>query len=178
MGPNDTHRFSYVLTAVGLLISSAALAQVQVPNCEIRVLSQGRLNNASRSDANLSAVAPDGRVRLGRNVFFEDDTSVSGALVGLGNGASVFDVNVDDLHRGRGSDVRGSQNDFDSSPLDCNVTPVACGGQSLTVRKNRTASLSPGTYNLIDLENGASLTLTPGPYNICELRTGRNASID
>src|SRR5262249_36523470 len=151
MSRDETRRFSYVLTTtVALLMASAAWAQVEVPNCEIRVLEQGRLNNASRSDANLSAVAPEGRVKLGRNVFFEDDTSVSGALVGLGNGASVFDVNVDDLKRGRGSEVRGSQNDFDSSPLDCDVTPVACGGQNVSVRKHQASTLAPGTYNLID----------------------------
>jgi hypothetical protein len=89
--------------ALVLVTASPGVAQLQIPNCEIRVEQDGRLSNASTSEANLTATAPDGSLRLGRKVFMEDDTSVSGALVGLGNSASVFDLNANVVRRGRNS---------------------------------------------------------------------------
>jgi hypothetical protein len=161
-----------------LVMVQAAAGQVVVPNCEIRVADSGRLDNASSSEANLTATGSDGQLRLGRNVFFEDDTSVSGALVGLGNGASVFDVSTNLLKRGRGAVVRGSTTAFQGAGGTCQLPPVTCGGQSVTLRRGDAPRvLSPGTYDLVSLENGTSLSLAPGVYNFCSIKTGRHVAI-
>src|SRR5262249_36216951 len=146
--------------AIVLLPALRVHAQV-VPNCDIRTATGGRLNNASTSDAGLDAFQDGSRVILGRRVFFADDTSVSGALVGLGNGASVSNLNTDKVNQGRGAVVRGVQGPF-TPGTGCTITPIECGGAAVTVAKNRSQPLAPGTYGSITLQNGASLTLSPG----------------
>jgi len=167
-----------VASAVVLTGTRPALGQTQVPNCQISVVDQARLNNRSSSQAGLSVSAVDGDVRLGRNVEFADNTSVSGALVGLGNGASVFDVNTNTLKQGRGAIVRGSQGPFVASGETCELPAVTCGGQNVSTRRgDAPRNLTPGTYGQLDLENGTSLTLAPGTYTFCQITTGRHVRI-
>src|SRR5262249_1470957 len=109
-----------------------------------------------------------------------DDTSVSGALVGLGNGANIFNLNVDNggLQRGKKVVIRGVQGSF-TPGASCTLPPIECGGQDVFVRKNQSLNLAQGTFtfNKVTLENGATLTLAAGVYNVCQIRTGRNANI-
>ena len=165
------------LGAALLLPAGGAQAQIQVPNCEIRAAEGGKLNNASTSDADLNAFQDGSRLVLGKKVFFADDTSVSGALVGLGNGASVFNLNADKVKQGKKAVVRGVQGPF-TPGVSCTLPAITCGGADVFVAKNQSMNLStPGTYGKVTLENGASLTLAAGVYNVCEIRTGKHASI-
>jgi len=173
----DRIRLAAALVAALLLPVGRAQAQIQVPNCEIRVAEGGRLDNASTSDANLSSLEDGSRLQLGRRVFFADATSVSGALVGLGNGASIFNLNVDLLQRGKKVVVRGVQGSF-TPGVSCTLPPIECGGPDVFVAKNQSRNdVIPGTYGKVTLENGATLTLAAGVYNVCQIRTGRNANI-
>ena len=113
---------------------------------------------------------------LGRKVFFGNGTTVSGSLIDLGNGASVFNLNVDQVQQGKNAVVRGVQGTFTPSP-GCVLAPIQCGGASVSVAKNKSQPLAPGTYGQVTLESGASLTLSPGVYNVCEILTGEHASI-
>src|SRR5262245_1693975 len=172
-------RYTFALAGALLLATQPASGQTVIPECVIQVEQGGRFDNASTSDANLLATEADGQLRLGRNVFFADATSVSGALVGLGNGASIFNLNVFVLKNGKHTTIRGSQQTFQGGGIPCVVPAVQCGGQNVTLRRgDAPRTLTPGTYNLVNLENGTSLTLSPGTYNFCELKTGRNASIE
>jgi len=175
---------AFALT-VGGAIGAALLAMSVSPApaqgqqaCEIRVQDSGRVNNGSTSSGDLSAVASDSQVVLGRNVFFDDGTSVSGAFVRLGNGASVFNVDTDSLRQGRGATVRGVQSPFSAGGAFCAAPVVQCGGSDFTVRKRGSASLTPGTYGQVTLGNGASLNLEPGTYNVCQIRTGKNVTVE
>jgi len=172
----DRIRPAVAIAAALLLPALRAHAQVQVPNCEIRAAEGGKLDNASTSEADLNAFQDGSRLVLGRKVFFADDTSVSGALLDLGNGASLFNVNVDNLHQGKGAVVRGVEAQFTPGPA-CVLAPIQCGGATVSVAKNKSQPLAPGTYGNVTLENGASLTLSAGVYNVCELRTGKHTSI-
>src|SRR5262245_8645069 len=163
--------------ALLLIVAFRASAQVQVPHCEIRTEEGGRVNNASTSSADLGAGAADSRLILGRKVFFDDHTSVVGALVGLGNGASVFDVDADSVRRGKGAIVRGVVGPFSAGGAFCEAPAVDCGGQNVAVPKKGKKSLTPGTYGQVTLEDGANLTLAPGTYTMCQLRTGRDVKI-
>jgi len=160
-----------------IVVAFRASAQAQVPGCEIRTEEGGRVNNASTSSADLSARVPDGRLILGRKVFFDDHTSVVGAFVGLGNGASVFDVDADSVHRAKGAIVRGVVGPFSAEGAFCEAPAVECGSQDVSVPKKGKKSLTPGTYGQVTLDNGASLTLAPGTYTVCQLRTGRHVKI-
>jgi len=164
--------------ALLFIVAFRASAQVQVPHCEIRTVEGGRVNNASTSSADLGAGAADSRLILGRKVFFDDHTSVVGAFVGLGNGASVFNVDTDSLRQGRGATVRGVQSPFSAGGAFCAAPVVQCGGSDFTVRKRGSASLTPGTYGQVTLGNGASLNLEPGTYNVCQIRTGKNVTVE
>src|SRR5262249_35651225 len=128
-------RYTFALAATLLLVTQPASGQTVIPKCEIQVDQGGRFDNASTSDANLSATDSDGQLRLGRNVFFSDATSVSGALVGLGNGASVFDINVFVLKNGKHTTIRGTQGPFQGGGTPCVAPTVQCGGQSVTLRR-------------------------------------------
>src|SRR5262249_20559856 len=151
---------------------------LQVPRCEIRAQQGGRFQNGSQSDADLVSSDVDSRLRLGRHVFFADATSVSGAFVGLGNGSSVFDLNVDELDAGRNAVVRGVQGPFQSGPADCDLPAIQCGGQNVSVRRGApTQTLAPGTYNILSLDKGTVLTLSPGVFTFCQIRADRNATI-
>ena len=172
----DRIRPAVALAAAVLLPALRVHAQVQVPNCEIRAAEGGKLDNASTSEADLNAFQDGSRLVLGRKVFFADDTSVSGALLDLGNGASLFNVNVDNLHQGKGAVVRGVEAQFTPGPA-CVLAPIQCGGATVSVAKNKSQPLAPGTYGKVTLENGASLTLSAGVYNVCQLRTGKHTSI-
>ena len=181
MKKSDRSVLGHCVRAFGsllLLAAHPAFAQLVVPKCEITVQQGGRFDNASHSDADLSATDADGRLILGRNVVFADATSVSGAFVSLGNGASVFDVNVDELRAGRKAVVRGVQGPFDASNSTCALPAVQCGGQNVSLRRGSAPqTLSPGIYNRLDLENGTSLTLNPGVYTFCEIKLGRHVSV-
>ena len=167
-----------LVSAAFLFVVRTAGAQTQIPNCEISVVDGARLNNNSNSAAGLSASAVDGRLRLGRRVEFADNTSVSGAFVGLGNGASVFDVNADVLKAGRGATVRGVKGPFVGGGGTCDLPDVVCGGQNVFLRRGDVPrSLSPGTYGTLNLENGTSLTLAPGVYTFCSIKTGRHVKL-
>jgi hypothetical protein len=169
-------RPAVALAAAMVLLPALRVHAQVVPNCEIRAATGGRLDNASTSDAGLDAFQDGSRVVLGRRVSFADDTSVSGALVGLGNSASVFNLNADKVNLGRRAVVRGVEGSFTPSP-GCELAPIECGGAAVSVAKNQSQPLAPGTYGSITLQNGATLTLSPGVYNVCEIRTGRHASI-
>src|SRR5262245_49135031 len=158
---SDRIRPVVALAAAILLLPVLRVHAQVVPNCEIRAATGGRLDNASTSDAGLDAFQDGSRVVLGRRVFFADDTSVSGALVGLGNSASVFSLNADKVNVGRRAVVRGVQGSFTSSP-GCDLAPIECGGAAVSVAKNQSQPLAPGTYGSITLQNGASLTLSAG----------------
>ena len=143
---------AFAFWTVGGAIGAALLAMSVSPApaqgqqaCEIRVQDSGRVNNASTSSADLSAVASDSSLILGRKVFFDDGTSVSGAFVKLGNGASVFDVDADSLHQGKGATVRGVLSPFSAGGAFCAAPTVDCGGSDFTVPKKGSASLTPGT---------------------------------
>ena len=167
-----------VALAAAIVLLPALRVHAQVtPNCEIRAATGGRLGNGSTSDAGLDAFQDGSQVRLARGVFFADDTSVSGALVNLGNSASIFNVNADELKLSRRAVVRGAQGPFTPS-AGCEIAPIDCdASHPVSVRRNQSQTLAPGTYGNITLENGATLTLSPGVYNVCEIQTGRHASI-
>jgi hypothetical protein len=178
---------AFAFWTVGGAIGAALLAMSVSPApaqgqqaCEIRVQDSGRVNNASTSSADLSAVASDSSLILGRKVFFDDGTSVSGAFVKLGNGASVFDVDADSLHQGQGATVRGVLSPFSAGGAFCAAPVVQCGGSDVdvTVPKKGSASLTPGTYGQVTLGNGASLNLEPGTYSVCQLRTGKHVTVE
>jgi hypothetical protein len=176
---------AFALT-VGGAIGAALLAMSVSPApaqgqqaCEIRVQDSGRVNNASTSSADLSAVASDSQLILGRKVFFDDGTSVSGAFVKLGNGASVFDVDADSLNQGKGATVRGVLSPFSAGGAFCAAPTVDCaGGSDVTVPKKGSVSLTPGTYGQVTLGNGASLNLEPGTYSVCQIRTGKHVTVE
>src|SRR5262245_11196646 len=167
-----------VLVSAALLVVAQTASGQTIPNCEISVVDGARMNNNSSSAAGLSASAVDGRLQLGRRVEFADHTSVSGAFVGLGNGASVFDVNANQLKLGRGAIVRGVKGPFVSDGATCEPPNIVCGGQSVFLRRgDAPRSLSPGTYGSLNLENGTSLTLAPGVYTFCSIKTGRHVQL-
>jgi hypothetical protein len=170
-------RRGMVYVVLFLIVAFRASAQAQVPSCEIRTEEGGRVNNASTSSADLSARVPDSRLILGRKVFFDDHTSVVGAFVGLGNGASVFDVDADSVHRAKGAVVRGVVGPFSAEGAFCEAPAVECGSQDVSVPKKGKKSLTPGTYGQVTLDDGARLTLAPGTYTVCQLRTGRHVKI-
>jgi hypothetical protein len=180
MKSSDKYAFRHLVSAGALLlvVAQPALAQLQVPKCEIRLDEGGRINNASTSSADLSAVASDSRLILGRKVFFHDGTSVSGAFVKLGNGASVFDVDADSLHQGKGATVRGVLSPFSAGGAFCAAPTVDCGGSDFTVPKKGSKSLTPGTYGQVTLGDGASLNLEPGTYSVCQIRTGKHVTVE
>src|SRR5262249_16676666 len=117
-----------LVSAALLVVARTASGQTQVPNCEISVVDGARMNNNSSSAGGLSASAVGGRLQLGRRVKFANNTSVSGAFVGLGNGASVFDVNANELKVGRGAIVRGVKGPFVSGGATCELSNIVCGG--------------------------------------------------
>lgn len=50
-----------------------------------------------------------------------------------------------------------------------------CAGDTMT--GNGRCDLPPGTYGLIEVQNGASLTLSTGTYVACSFRVGKNAEV-
>src|SRR5215468_9773326 len=144
---------AFAFWTVGGAIGAALLAMSVSPApaqgqqaCEIRVQDSGRVNNGSTSSADLSAVASDSRLTLGRNVFFDDGTSVSGAFVRLGNAASVFDVDADSVRKGKHAKVRGMLSPFSAGGAFCAAPVVDCGGsdKDVSVSRKGSKSLTPG----------------------------------
>jgi hypothetical protein len=180
----ERFRTSYLWSSVVCLTWASVLigvqpasGQTQVPSCEIRTQEGARLNNSSTSSGDLGAVAADSRLILGRKVFFDDNTSVSGAFVRLGNGANVFDLEANDVVQGKRVTVRGMLSTFSAGGAFCAAPVVECGGPDVSVPKKHAKSLTPGTYGQVTLGDGASLSLA-GTYNVCQIRTGKHATID
>src|SRR5262249_4137849 len=84
--------------------------------------------------------------------------------------------NADTLQLGRNVSVKSTK-DFVSSPFNCDIPAITCGGQAVNVDKNRSLHLIPGTYGAVDLQNGAALALDAGLYTFCSIRTGKHVQI-
>jgi cysteine-rich repeat protein len=142
----------------------------------------GRLGNAAQVMVDVAVAAAAGRLGVGRRAHGADGTRISADHVRLGVGADVDDLTCDTLNDGAGrATVRGTLVTAATFPLltaPCALPPLDCGGPDVTVDRGETLSLlAPGSYGMLTLHNGATLTLAPGTFAFCAVRAGRRATI-
>ncbi len=148
-------------------------------------------------DVTLSDGASSGSVFASRNAKVEKDGTVSG-FVNAGDDAELkknssvsgdvtygHKLKKDKSASISGTTVKGSAasptapdttltapRDFATSLLS--APTFVSGGSDVTIKANRTASLSAGTYKKLTVEQDAKLMLTAGTYNFSDVLLGKS----
>jgi hypothetical protein len=122
----------------------------------------------------------DATVRVDRGVrLLQPGSRVVGTTVRLSNQTSVYDV-VDNVLIDRHATILGSvtspmpQVPFLALPT---FPTVEAGRHDQRVRRGRTATLTPGRYGDVRVEQGATLVLTGGLYEVSSLDLDNGAAV-
>ena len=118
-----------------------------------------------------------GSLSFYRNVFMADGTSVTANRVRLLAGTSAYDV-VANILQGPGM-VRNTYTPAYSpsgASAFCTAPPATCGGPSVEVT-GPGMLLPPGSYGVVLVDVGSTLTLTAGVYDLCSLRILRGGTV-
>jgi len=135
------------------------------------------------NDATLTGIAavnsPAGTLKIGKDVFMPDGSSVRANYVEVGNASSVYDVSANSVKLGAGAVVRGTTGPITLPIADpfCEIPAFTCGGTAIFLGPGETTSITPGTYGFVRVPNAATLHLAPGIYTVCDVKMGREASI-
>jgi hypothetical protein len=119
-------------------------------------------------------------VRIGLAATVQQGTSrVIGDTALLLPLSSVHNVVDNFLLNRPGSAILGTKTSpmpvpFTTLPAFPSVTP---GTQSVTVAKNRTTTLGPGSYGVVHISNGSTLILTGGLYQMLSLDLDASATV-
>jgi uncharacterized repeat protein (TIGR01451 family) len=141
------------------------------------VATLGKVNNdRDRRIAN----AVGSRIRVAKNVFMTDGTSIGGDLVEVGNASSVFRVYAGKSFK-KGFDAVVRDGVFPlTTPIEtpyCVAPTFTCGGPDVIVAPGQPVGpLAPGTYGRVIVMNGGSLTLAPGEFTFCDVKMGGRPS--
>ena len=118
-------------------------------------------------------------VRFGENAkMLQAGSRVVGDTVWLRNRSQVFDVLYNELENRRGS-ILGSQTHPVALPYVAMPTALSvnAGTQSVSVAKNATLTLAPGSYGRVQVREKATLILTGGRYDFVSLDVDQNATV-
>jgi hypothetical protein len=140
-----------------------------------------KYNNDATINANAVVNSPLGQLKLGRNVVMPDGTSLTANFVQVGNASSVYDVFANTVKKGFEAVVRHDEVGPITLPISapfCESPSFECGGAPITVPPAETQTLTPGTYGVIRVMNGATLQLAAGVYTVCDVKMGRQARIE
>jgi hypothetical protein len=139
----------------------------------------GKFNNDGTLTGIVAANTPLGSVKLGKNVFMPDGTSIQGNYVEIGNASNVSQVFANTVKTGLGAVIRNGSGPVTLPIADpfCQIPSFTCGANALFVAPGDTAFATPGTYGFVRVPNGATLHLAGGVYTVCDVKMGREASI-
>ena len=135
------------------------------------------------NDATLTGIAavnsPQGLLKVGKNVFMPNGTSIQGNFVQVGNAANVYEVLANTVKTGFGATIRNGTGPIVLPIVEpfCEIPSFACGSELVNVLPGGTTSLVPGTYGFVRVANGSTLHLAGGIYTMCDVKTGREAAI-
>jgi hypothetical protein len=166
--------------------STAAPTTTTIPgqcDCELAffVGRDARYNNDAEIKANVVVNSPEGRLRLGKNVFMPDGTSIKGNAVEVGNSSNIYKVFAKSLKTGFEVNIRAGAGGAFTLPVAtpfCVIPSFTCGGDQIDVLPGEQETLVPGTYGVVKVMNGGTLRLTAGTYTVCDVKMGRNARIE
>jgi hypothetical protein len=168
------------LVLAALLLPAAARAQSSA-ECGFLADVKVSVGNGSDVGGNVGANSEGGRVLIGRRVTVADDTAVEATNVRIGNSSRVFDVNAENLLKGKNAVVAGSTSNTVDLPLEdpfCEIPAIECDGENVLVPKGGdSVTLTPGSYGALAMHNGTTVRLEAGTYTFCAVKAGRNATI-
>jgi hypothetical protein len=135
-------------------------------------------NNATL--AGIAAVNdPAGTLKLGKDVFMPDGTSLMANDVQVGNASNVSQVFANTVKTGVGAVIRNGTGPVTlpiAEPF-CQIPDFACGSKAISLMPGDIASATPGVYGFVRVPNAATLHLAGGVYTVCDVKMGREANI-
>jgi hypothetical protein len=162
----------------------ACQADCSCPGCPLfpfLIRTVGKIGNDGQVTGSIGANDAGGDFHFGKNVFQSDASTVAADHLGLGEGTSVANALGKTLRKGRGAVVRG-QTGIPVLPLTtpfCPIPDFACSSAAVTVLVgDSTGPLPPGTYGTLTILRNGTLTLAPGTFEFCSLRTSKRATIN
>ena len=161
-----------------LLLSAIASAPGRAQTSEQCFLGRtaSRYGTATRIQGNAGTNDPGGQLQLGRKTNAAGGV-LSADSVQLGPGSRVAAVAANSLGKKKATIAQEGPATLPLVEPFCPVPAFACGGQDVSVAKNKTMELAPGAYGAVTLQNGADLVLGAGTYELCALRGGKKATI-
>ncbi len=182
-------RFTPVLFACLALGATAALAQSPSRVASTYVLlGIDTLNMKEFTFTNVGDVGVNdagGTMSWGRKSFFANNSAVvTDVLSRAGKQSSLYDLFantvVSPLAQGGATVRHVGPVPWSPLPLISPLPPApSCvpGGAPVTVVKNQSMTLGPGSYGSLVIQNGATLTLSGGGYCFADVKGGRKATI-
>ncbi len=136
---------------------------------------------ANGTDANPADSHFVADVCANHKVVMDDGSQVNADSLRITKDCDVWDVFANTLNAGSDVVPRHSGPNSFTTPLllgQPSFPSFSCNGANpFTVGKHVTATMPPGTYGAVNLEDGSHTTLQPGAYAMCELRAGKDAMI-
>lgn len=133
---------------------------------------------------NVGVNAANGRLRLGRQSFFDDRTQlVSDLAPSVGGGSSFWEVfsNSFRMPGAAGNAIRhvGPVSPGPLPIIGSVACPAACepGADSPSVARGSAMRLAPGRYDTLDVPSGARVVLDGGEYCFRDVRLARGARL-
>ena len=166
--------------------TTAAPTTTTIPghcNCDVAffVNRDAKYNNDAEISANIVVNSPEGTLRLARNVFMSDGTSIKGNAVEVGNGSNIYQVFAKSLKTGAEVTIRAGAGGAFTLPVAtpfCVIPSFTCGGDQVDVLPGEEKDLAPGTYGVVRVMNAPTLRLTGGTYTVCDVKIGREARVE
>jgi hypothetical protein len=119
-----------------------------------------------------------GTLSFYRNGFMADGTTLTANRVRMFTGTSAYDVVANNL-AGIGN-VRGTYTPAyvpSGASALCTAPPTDCAGPTVIV-ESAGPPLPPGSYGVVEVASGVTLTLTSGVYDLCLLKLKSDATVE
>ena len=139
----------------------------------------GKINNDATVTGIAAVNSTAGTLKLGKNVFMPDGSSLEANYVEVGNASNVSTVFANTVKTGVGAVIRNGTGPLALPIVDpfCQIPTFACGGQAIFLTPGDQSSATPGTYGFVRVPNAATLHLAAGVYTVCDVKMGREAEI-
>jgi hypothetical protein len=140
----------------------------------------------SGGDVGVNAIDPDPTdsdvpldICANQHVTMDPGSQVNADSMRISDLCTVWDVYANSTTNGSNVVPQNSGPTAFSTPLLANLPSFpsfSCDpSHDVDVEKNDSATIPPGSYGEIFLEDGSNTTLQPGTYDVCRFRVGKNA---
>lgn len=142
--------------------------------------SDARFNNESTIAGDVTVNDPNGMMHFARSAFMPDGTTATANEIELANNASICTAHANIIDKNASAQIRCGTGPAVLPVVVpcCTIPPATCGNQAISLGTGAVgAPLAPGAYGALTMMKNSSLTLQPGTYTFCSIDMGPGAQL-